>query len=95
MLSACPGKVECLDVCARRERSAGHGAEPFDEASSPLPREPEIGRAEDDMSVQVDDRVAAAASTTNTPAREGTIEAIIRQRPLRISIRRDDGHTTI
>ena len=47
------------------------------------------------MNVRPGDRVAAAASTINTPAREGTIEAIIRQQPLRISIRWDDGHTSI
>jgi hypothetical protein len=47
------------------------------------------------MSVRVGDRVATAASKTTTPAREGTIEAIIRQQPLRISIRWDDGHTSI
>jgi hypothetical protein len=47
------------------------------------------------MTVRVGDRVVAAASTTNTSPREGTIEAIIRQQPLRISIRWDDGHTSI
>jgi Domain of unknown function (DUF1918) len=47
------------------------------------------------MSARVGDRVSAAASTTTTPAREGTIEAIIRDDPLRIAIRWDDGHTSI
>jgi hypothetical protein len=50
---------------------------------------------EDEMSVRVGDRVAAAASTTATTAREGTIEAIIRHEPLRLAIRWDDGHTSI
>jgi hypothetical protein len=47
------------------------------------------------MSVRVGDRVSAAASTINASAREGTVDAIVREQPLRISIRWDDGHTSI
>ena len=95
MLGVCLGEVACPSVCATHERCAERGDGRFGEASPPLRRVPELGRVEDDMSVRVGDRVVAAASTTNTPAREGTIEAVIRQQPLRISIRWDDGHTSI
>ena len=47
------------------------------------------------MSVRVGDRVVAAAASTNTSPREGTVEAIVRHDPLRVAIRWDDGHSSI
>jgi hypothetical protein len=95
MLGTCLGKVACPSVCATRARCAERGDGRSAGASPPLRQGREPRRVEDDMSVRVGDRIAAAASTTNTSARDGTIEQVIRRQPLRIAVRWDDGHTSI
>jgi Domain of unknown function (DUF1918) len=47
------------------------------------------------MPVKVGDRVAVSAANVNAPERTGTVATVVRQDPLRVEVRWDDGHTTI
>ena len=47
------------------------------------------------MPVKVGDRITADAASTNAAGRAGTVETVLRQQPLRVEVRWDDGHTTV
>jgi Domain of unknown function (DUF1918) len=47
------------------------------------------------MPVKVGDRVTVSAANVNAPERTGTVATVVRQDPLRVEVRWDDGHTTI
>jgi len=47
------------------------------------------------MPVKVGDQIMVAAASVNAPGRTGTVETVVRQDPLRVEVRWDDGHTTV
>jgi hypothetical protein len=47
------------------------------------------------MPVKVGDQIMVAAASVNAPGRTGTVETVMRQDPLRVEVRWDDGHTTV
>jgi hypothetical protein len=47
------------------------------------------------MPVKVGDRITVSAANVNTPERIGTVATVVRQDPLRVEVRWDDGHTTV
>ena len=47
------------------------------------------------MPVKVGDRITVSAASVNAPERTGTVATVVRQDPLRVEVRWDDGHTTI
>jgi Domain of unknown function (DUF1918) len=47
------------------------------------------------MAVKVGDQIMVAAASVNAPGRTGTVETVMRQDPLRVEVRWDDGHTTV
>jgi hypothetical protein len=47
------------------------------------------------MPVKVGDRITVSAANVNAPERTGTVATVVRQDPLRVEVRWDDGHTTI
>jgi hypothetical protein len=47
------------------------------------------------MPVKVGDRITVSAANLNAPQRTGTVATVVRQDPLRVEVRWDDGHTTI
>ena len=47
------------------------------------------------MPVKVGDRIRVSAANVNAPERTGTVATVIRQDPLRVEVRWDDGHTTV
>ena len=50
---------------------------------------------EGEMPVKVGDQIMVAAASVNAPGRTGTVETVVRQDPLRVEVRWDDGHTTV
>ena len=47
------------------------------------------------MPVKVGDRITVSAANVNAPERTGTVATVVRQDPLRVEVRWDDGHTTV
>jgi Domain of unknown function (DUF1918) len=47
------------------------------------------------MPVNVGDQITIAAASVNAAGRTGTVETVVRQDPLRVEVRWDDGHTTV
>jgi Domain of unknown function (DUF1918) len=50
---------------------------------------------EAEMPVNVGDRITVSAANVNAPERTGTIATVVRQEPVRVEVRWDDGHTTV
>jgi hypothetical protein len=50
---------------------------------------------EGEMPVKVGDRITVSAANVNAPERTGTVATVVRQDPLRVEVRWDDGHTTV
>jgi Domain of unknown function (DUF1918) len=47
------------------------------------------------MPVEVGDRITVSAATVNAPERTGTVATVVRQDPVCVEVRWDDGHTTV
>jgi Domain of unknown function (DUF1918) len=47
------------------------------------------------MPVRVGDRITVSAVNVNAPERTGTVATVVRQEPVRVEVRWDDGHTTV